>query len=71
MNWSERVAPGVAVMRFRVEHKLAVITLESELESAADMIEQMAAELDRRTSRTFWAVYVCVLVAVVLGFSKL
>ena len=46
-TWTERVAPGVEIMRHRAKHKLSYITYDHELAAAAHLIEDMARRLDR------------------------
>lgn len=52
MTWSERVAPGVAIMRERAEMALYA---KPDMLAAADTLERMAEELDnaRQTVMAF------------------
>lgn len=47
MTWTERVAPGVEIMRHRAKHNLCYITSPDEMYAAAGTIEEMARALDR------------------------
>ena len=70
MTWTERVAPGVEILRHRAEHRLGYITNETELAAAAGTIEELAAKLDSayRTIRcALLALALLMIAAVFLG----
>jgi hypothetical protein len=63
------VAPGVAIMRQRADAKLAYITLDQELVTAAALIEDMAKRLDFARRTAAWVGYLTVLAVLVATFG--